>query len=178
MASEPPSNSEAERTPLPFEPAKRRKKSTVSASQSEKPREPASRSQNRVAEEAKATASQTQAATGKQANSPESTAIPQVVSRRMASRMAVFCGVPTSMGIGTFFLSYLIVVNHWFKLPNIAVILVSMGFFGLGVLGLSYGVLSASWDEETPGSKLGWAEFTENFGRLRQSWQASKQKDS
>jgi len=54
---------------------------------------------------------------------------------------------------------------------------VSMGFFGLGVLGLSYGVLSASWDEEIPGSKLGWREFTTNWGRMTSAWRSARQKE-
>jgi ABC-type dipeptide/oligopeptide/nickel transport system permease subunit len=67
--------------------------------------------------------------------------------------------------------------NAWFDLPNIAVVLVSMGFFGLGVLGLTYGVLSSSWDEETPGSLWGFQEFTTNWGRMTAAWRASRQKN-
>jgi len=70
--------------------------------------------------------------------------------------MALFCGA-NCLGMATFCCQ---VINHgWLKVPNVAVVLLSMGFFGLGVLGLSYGVLSASWDEEILGSKLGWQEF-------------------
>ncbi|MEL6937157.1 MAG: photosystem II biosynthesis protein, partial [Cyanobacteria bacterium J06607_17] len=39
---------------------------------------------------------------------------------------------------------------------------------GLGVLGLSYGVLSASWQEDEAGSLLGLTEFSINFRRLVQ----------
>ena len=108
--------------------------------------------------------------------SPQGTAIPEVVSRRMAKRMALFSGIPTVLGVLTFIVSYVIVSQHWFKLPNIAVVLVSMGLFGLGVLGLSYGVISASWDEDRLGSWHGWGEFVTNFGRLRQSWKSRRQK--
>jgi hypothetical protein len=52
-----------------------------------------------------------------------------------------------------------------------------MGFFGLGVLGLSYGVLSASWDEDEPGTKFGWQEFKTNFGRMTAAWRSAGQKD-
>jgi len=49
------------------------------------------------------------------------------------------CGVPTALGMAT--LLPAIVISHgWLKVPNVAVVLLSMGFFGLGVLGLSYGV--------------------------------------
>jgi hypothetical protein len=70
----------------------------------------------------------------------------------------------------------LVVSKGLFDLPNTAVLLVSMGCFGLGVLGLSYGVLSASWDEEVSGSTLGWEEFNTNFGRMREAWRAAKSK--
>lgn len=109
--------------------------------------------------------------------SKEEMAIPAVVSQRMARRMAFFCGIPTALGMLTFVVSYFIVINAQFKLPNSAVVLVSMGFFGLGVLGLSYGLLSASWDEEIPGSLGGWQEFTTNWGRMTEAWRASRQKN-
>ncbi len=101
--------------------------------------------------------------------------IPEVVSNRMATRMAVCCGIPSLLGLLTFPVCYLIVRQEWFELPNVAVVLVSLGFFGLGVLGLSYGVISASWEESDPGSLLGWAEFRLNFGRIVESWQTRKQ---
>lgn len=143
---------------LPFEPHKKRKKA---AKTSPKP----------VASEATPQKAQPTAV------SKESVAIPEVVSKRMVRRMALLCGTPTVLGIITFFASYFLVKNLGLKLPNVAVVLVSMGFFGLGVLGLSYGVLSASWDEEIPGTMLGWREFTTNWGRMTAAWRSAGQKD-
>ncbi len=153
MSSEPP------RQRLPFEPATNRKKT---------PKKPPEVQPSPVKTEDAPVANKTG---GKQ---PQS--IPEIVSRRMITRIALFCGVPTLLGITTFFVSYLIVSKGLFELPNTAVLLVSMGCFGLGVLGLSYGVLSASWDEEISGSTLGWQEFTTNFGRMREAWRAAKPK--
>ncbi|MGB8699267.1 MAG: PAM68 family protein, partial [Thermosynechococcaceae cyanobacterium] len=56
--------------------------------------------------------------------------IPEVVSRRMAQRMALFCGIPTLLGLATFPTSYFM-VQKGIELPNVAVLLASMGFFGL-----------------------------------------------
>ena len=103
---------------------------------------------------------------------PSAGAIPAIVSQRMGRRMAFFSGVPTGLGVLTFFASYLIVTQGWFKLPNVAVLLVSMGWFGLGVIGLSYAALSASWDEERVGTRLGLEEFKTNFGRLTEAWKS------
>jgi hypothetical protein len=105
-------------------------------------------------------------------------AIPQVVSQRMARRMAFFCGIPSALGMATFVVSYFLVRNEILALPNVVVVLVSMGFFGLGVLGLSYGVISASWDEERLGSWVGWSEFTLNWGRLTAAWRSNGKKSS
>lgn len=104
--------------------------------------------------------------------------IPEEVSKRMVRRMAIFSGIPTGMGISSFLLFYLIVSQDWFKIPNTAVLLVSMGLFGLGVLGLTYGILSTSWDEERVGSWWGWKEFTVNFGRLTSAWRNSRQQSA
>ncbi len=102
----------------------------------------------------------------------KSTGIPEIVSQRMVARMAIFCGTPTLLGLMTFPLSYFMVHEGWFKLPNVAVVITSLSLFGLGALGLSYGILSASWDEHEQGSWLGWQEFRTNFGRVVESWQA------
>jgi hypothetical protein len=103
--------------------------------------------------------------------------IPEVVSQRMIRRVLVFCGIPVFMGMAIFIVSYLAIANHWFRLPNTVVLLLSMGCLGLSVLGLTYGILSACWDEEedVKGSLLGVAEFKVNFGRMKDAYLASKE---
>jgi len=108
----------------------------------------------------------------------ESAAVPAVVSRRMVRRMAFFSGIPAFLGMLTFVVSYLVISRHWAELPHVAVLLVNMGFFGLSVLGLSYGAISASWDEDRVGTWFGWKEFTTNVARLTESWRSAKQKPS
>ncbi|MBC7972359.1 MAG: PAM68 family protein [Verrucomicrobia bacterium] len=105
---------------------------------------------------------------------PNASSIPEIVNRRMVTRAAFFSGVPTTCALLTFVVSYFAIANAAFQPPTAAVLLVSLGFFGLGVLGLSYGPLSASWDEERVGNLFGWDEFKLNFGRLRHSWRAAK----
>lgn len=154
-----PESSESAR--LPFEPKKGRK--------SEKKSPPAAPAKVASAKPKK------EPARASRASAPlESSAIPEAVSRRMIKRMLVFCGIPSLLGISTFIISYLLVSNQIAELPNYAVVLVSMGFLGLGVVGLSYGVLSASWDEDTPGSLLGLSEFGVNFGRMTSAWRSQK----
>jgi Photosynthesis affected mutant 68 len=104
--------------------------------------------------------------------------IPEVVSQRMAKRMAIFCGVPTLLGLSTFPISYFGFFQNGIELPNVAVLLASLGGLGLGVLGLSYGVLSASWDESMPGTKLGLQEFKLNLGRVVEDFKAKRDRQN
>ncbi len=166
MPTEPP------RDRLPFEPSKKRSKPAKNSQNQPEPAKapPTSKNSEKKPPDVK-----------KSERTPpftkEEMAVPKIVSNRMARRIAIFCGVPTVLGMLTFIVSYVIVSHGWFKLPTVAVVLVSMGFLGLGVLGLTYGILSASWEEETPGSKLGWGEFTTNWGRMVSAWRSTKQKN-
>lgn len=153
---------DAGKSRLPFEPGKNRKKQS-----------------KKTAPAAVATVSPGKTGTSDQKASLSQrafTGVPEEVSKRMARRMAFFCGIPTSLGMLTFIVSYFIVSQHLFKLPTVAVFLVSLGCFGLGVLGLSYGAFSASWDEGRLGSWFGWAEFRTNLGRAIASWKAAREK--
>ncbi len=152
-ANSPSSGASKSQAPLPFQP-----KSKKAAKKTPKPAPLA------TPETAKSTSPKPKAGLG----------IPEVVSQRMVARMAVCCGIPSLFGLLTFPVCYVIVTQELFELPNVAVVLVSMGCFGLGVLGLSYGVISASWEEELPGSFVGWSEFQLNFGRIVESWQNRK----
>lgn len=104
-----------------------------------------------------------------------STAIPEAVSKRMVRRMAFFCGIPTGLGMSSFFVFYWIVSNEWLKIPAAAVGVTSLGLFGLGVLGLSYGILSTSWDEDRVGGWFGTQEFKTNFGRMTAAWREARE---
>ena len=99
--------------------------------------------------------------------------IPEAVSRRMLRRMAFFSGMPVFLGVGIFFLAYYIRSQEILDFPPVAVLLVTMGCFGLGVVGLTYGVLSASWDD-APGGLVGLSEFKLNFGRIMEARRAGK----
>jgi hypothetical protein len=87
----------------------------------------------------------------------------------MARRIALATGLPTVFGMATFVVSYLVVSRGLLDVPPGITLVTSGGFFLLGLVGLSYGVLSASW-EEAPGSLLGFEQIGLNIGRLRSSF--------
>ncbi|MGL5035539.1 MAG: PAM68 family protein [Microcystaceae cyanobacterium] len=100
--------------------------------------------------------------------------IPEAVSQRMIKRMALFSGIPTAMGMFSFIAFYWIVSHDWLEIPNYAVFAVSLLFLGIGVVGLSYGIFSTSWEEDLAGSWWGWQEFKLNFGRTVTGWKTAK----
>ncbi|MBW4653545.1 MAG: PAM68 family protein [Kaiparowitsia implicata GSE-PSE-MK54-09C] len=162
MASPSPSesnNQSPERASIPFEP-KRRKPAEKQPKRSASP----SRKDSPVPG-AKSAASPV-------ASRSSGSGIPEVVSNRMLKRMAIFCGAPTALGVSSFFISYFL-VTQGINLPHVAVLLVSLGCFGLGVVGLSYGALSTSWDETETGSLLGIPEFRLNVRRMVSAWRAN-----
>ena len=149
-----------ERNRLPFEPEKKRQKPVKKKAQVPIVKE-------KLSEDSKQK---------KPPFTKQEMAIPQVVSQRMVRRVAWLCGLPTILGILTLVASYLLIIYTDIKLPPILVLLVNMGLFGLGVLGISYGVLSASWDEHRVGTRLGLSEFTTNWGRMVAGWRETRQK--
>jgi hypothetical protein len=86
----------------------------------------------------------------------------------MARRIAIATGIPSVMGMGVFIGSYLLVSRGVLDIPPVVTLVASGACFLLGLLGLSYGVLSASW-EDAPGSLIGSEQIVLNIGRLRQS---------
>ncbi|MBE9138726.1 PAM68 family protein [Nodosilinea sp. LEGE 07088] len=154
---------------LPFEPGgKGSSKATAEQKSSAKSTSKSARTKQKAASPKQKTTSA--AKRDQPADKSASAAIPEAVSSRMLRRMLTFSGIPTAMGIITFFVSYYLVVNQVVELPSYFVLLVTLGCFGLGVVGLTYGVLSASWDEDRPGSLVGLDEFRVNFGRMTSAW--------
>lgn len=167
---------DSSRKRLPFEPRKSASKPAEEPQQAAaKP--PSAKGTTQKSASAKKAASAKPGAVSKKKDSAKpsakaATAIPEVVSDRMLRRMLAFSGVPTGVGILTFFVSYYLVINQVVELPSYFVLLVTLGCFGLGVVGLTYGVLSASWDEDRPGTRLGLDEFRVNLGRMTSAWGA------
>lgn len=102
-------------------------------------------------------------------------AIPEAVANRMARRIAIATGIPTLLGMGMFVASYVLVSRGILDIPPGATLVASGGCFLLGLLGLSYGVLSASWEPD-PGSRLGLEQLGVNLGRLKESLRSLRQR--
>ncbi|MFM7885338.1 MAG: PAM68 family protein [Pseudanabaena sp.] len=157
---------------IPFEPNNRSRK--AKAKETKKPPVAPTAESKSTVKSSVSTNTGTNTSTKQSPRRNDPLGIPDEVNRRIVRRAAWFCGIPTSLGITTFVVSYIIVSKHILELPTSVVVLLSMLFLGLGVVGLSYGAISASWDEGRVGSWWGGEEFKQNFGYLRAAWKSQK----
>ena len=108
---------------------------------------------------------------GRLPTSAKAQVIPRNIANRMVRRIMFTTGLPSLMGMAVFALSYVFVSRGIAEVPPIATLLLSSGFFLFGLAGLSYGVLSASW-EPKPGSILGLENIKPNLQRMQSSVRA------
>nr|AFK40696.1 unknown [Lotus japonicus] len=100
--------------------------------------------------------------------------IPEVVTNRMMSGMAFSVGIPLGIGLLFFPFFYYLKVGLKIDVPTWVPFIVSFIFYGSALLGVSYGIVSTSWDPLREGSLLGWNEprrlacFWHPFGVISQ----------
>ncbi len=105
---------------------------------------------------------------------PKNSGIPKYVADRMARRIFITAGIPTIMGMSVFVISYIIVTRNIAEIPPSSTIAISAIFFLLGLAGLSFGILSASWDKE-PGSFFGIENIPMNIQRAKAAFKPATQ---
>ena len=107
-------------------------------------------------------------------NKSISSGIPKYVADRMARRIFFTAGIPTLLGMSVFVISYIIVTKNIAEIPPSSTIAISALFFLLGLAGLSFGILSASWDKE-PGSFFGIENIPMNIKRAKDAFRPASQ---
>ena len=104
---------------------------------------------------------------------PKESGIPKYVANRMARRIAFTTGIPTLSGMGVFIGSYFLISKGIAEISPTLTLVSSAICFLIGLLGLSYGILSASWDLN-PGSFLGFENIKPNINRMKDAFKSSK----
>lgn len=91
---------------------------------------------------------------------------PQVVTDRMLKRIIMFAGAPVVVGVLLLPLFYAISMQFRARgddFPVWVVYIAQLFTFGGGLAGITYGILSSSWDPMREGSFWGWTEFRANL---------------
>ena len=99
--------------------------------------------------------------------------IPKYVANRMARRITFTTGIPTLSGMGVFIGSYFLISKGIADISPTLTLVSSAMCFLVGLLGLSYGILSASWDFN-PGSFLGLENIKPNINRMKDAFKSTK----
>ncbi len=103
----------------------------------------------------------------------KNTGIPKYVADRMAKRIAIATGIPTLAGMGVFIGSYILISKGIADISPSLTLTISAGCFFVGLLGLSYGILSASWDVAN-GSILGIENIKPNINRMKDAFKTKE----
>ncbi|KAF4388163.1 hypothetical protein CsatB_007194 [Cannabis sativa] len=102
--------------------------------------------------------------------------IPEIVTNRMISRMGFTVGAPLFVGLLFFPFFYYLKVGLKIDVPTWVPFIVSFIFFGTALLGVSYGIVSSSWDPLREGSFLGWNEAKKNWPVFWQSFRGGSKR--
>ncbi|XP_047154921.1 protein PAM68, chloroplastic isoform X2 [Vigna umbellata] len=108
---------------------------------------------------------------------PDRGVIPEIVTNRMMNRMAVSVGIPLGIGLLFFPFFYYLKVGLKIDVPTWVPFIVSFFFFGSALLGVSYGIVSSSWDPLREGSFWGWNEAQKNWPVFWQSLRGGSRKN-
>jgi len=106
-------------------------------------------------------------------NIKKDSGIPKYVANRMARRIVFTTGIPTLSGMTVFIGSYFLISKGIAEISPTLTLVSSAMCFLVGLLGLSYGILSASWDFN-PGSFLGFENIKPNINRMKDAFKSNK----
>jgi len=108
----------------------------------------------------------------------EPAAIPEKVAQRMGERMLAFVGVPLFLGMGAFVTFWYFATYKNLEFQPALVAITTIGILGISLVGITYSVMSTSWDEDPSdddGGFLGLNEFQRNFNSIKDGLSRSKE---
>jgi hypothetical protein len=81
------------------------------------------------------------------ATDPSVGAVPEIVANRMIGRIAWFFGVPVFGGLTVFVVAFFLSRKFDLIIPPTIIAYATQFPFVIGLMGITYGILSSSWDE-------------------------------
>lgn len=97
----------------------------------------------------------------------EAAVIPEKVAQRMGKRMLPFVGIPLFGGMASFVGFWYLATYRDMEFQPVLVAGTTIALLAIGLVGITYSLLSASWDEDREGSILGTDEFSRNIGNIK-----------
>lgn len=113
-----------------------------------------------------------------EAEADDDDVVPEVVTNRMLKRITFTVGIPFAVGVAFFVLYYYLKAVRKVDVPEWLPLFTSLLTFGSAGAGITYGVLSASWDPAREGSALGWKEAQLNWPVFLQTLRGKGDKQS
>jgi Photosynthesis affected mutant 68 len=107
---------------------------------------------------------------------PNAGVIPDLVANRMLARMIPFFILPVAAGVGVFVYFFVLANRYDTGFEPGMVALATQAPFAISLLGITYAIISASWDPEVEGSKLGLAEFGMNMRNILEGLRRSSER--
>ena len=101
--------------------------------------------------------------------------IPEKVAQRMTKRMLPFVGIPLFGVMGVFVTFWYLRVYKDMVFETSLVAVSTIGVLVVSLLGITYSVMSASWDEDREGSFFGIDEFQSNVQNIKDGLGRSKE---
>ncbi|KAL3924986.1 MAG: hypothetical protein SGILL_000699 [Bacillariaceae sp.] len=102
-------------------------------------------------------------------------AIPEKVAQRMGKRMLPFVGIPLFGSMISFIGFWYMATYQDLEFQPVLVATTSLVFLVVGIVGITYSIMSASWDDDREGSLLGTEEFSQNLGNIKSGLSRSKE---
>jgi len=93
----------------------------------------------------------------------------------MGKRMLPFVGLPLFGGMGVFVGFWYLATYKGLEFQPTLVAYSTIVVLIVGLLGITYSVMSASWDPEVEGSTLGVQEFQTNIGNIQDGLRRSRE---
>lgn len=106
---------------------------------------------------------------------PNAGVIPERVAQRMTKRMLPFVGIPLFGVMGTFVTFWYLRVYKDMVFETVVVAATTIAVLVASLLGITYSVMSASWDEDKEGSFLGVEEFQSNVQSIKEGLGRSRE---
>jgi len=89
--------------------------------------------------------------------------------------MIPFVGIPLFGVMGAFVVFWYLATYKNYEFQPALVAFSTIGILGVGLVGITFSVMSASWDDDEEGSALGFDEFKTNFDSIKGGLKRTKQ---